>query len=113
MRFEEELEGEDNLKAEGYEGNVFSSPRGITARDRYDTQRADVVVSNLLGAKTVSIGSMIEFGWCDSMRIPLVLVMEKEGNIHEHAMVTEMTDFRVDNLDDAVDVVARILTPGV
>jgi len=113
MRFEEELATETTLKAVGYEDNIFASARGIVARDRFDTQRADLVVSNLLGAKRVSIGSMIEFGWCDSMRIPLVCIMEPEGNVHEHAMVNEMIDFRVTNLDDAVDAIARILTPGV
>lgn len=94
-------------------GSPLSTARGIVARDRYDTQRCDLVFCNLLGAKKVSIGSMIELGWCDSKRIPLVLVMEKDGNPHEHAMVRELADFHVTTVDDGIAIAKAILVPGV
>jgi len=115
MRFKSYLEAEKDLASgNDYAGvNVLSTARGIVARDRYDTQRCDVVLCNLLGSKKVSIGSMIELGWCDSMRIPLVMIMENEGNIHDHAMVRELADFIVPTVDEAVEVIRAILTPGV
>lgn len=113
MRMKQRLAHETSLAASGYTGNPLSCPRGIVARDRYDTQRCGMVVCNLLGADRVSIGSMIELGWCDSMRIPLVLVMEREGNPHEHAMVRELADFCVETVEEAAEIVRAVLLPGV
>lgn len=92
-------------------GNLspLSSNHGITTRDRFDTQRCDVVLVNLLGAKAVSIGTMIELGWADSVRTPIVCVMEPEGNIHEHGMVKDIIGFRVPTLEEAVVVIQAIL----
>ena len=39
-------------------------------------QRCDVVLMYLIGAKKVSIGTMIEAGWADAYRKPVVLVLE-------------------------------------
>jgi len=112
MRFKDYLSSESSLAAAGYAGHVLSTPRGIVARDRYDTQRCDLVFCNLLGAERVSIGSMIEFGWCDSMRIPLLVCMEDEGNLHDHAMVREIADYITPTVEAGVAVVRAILTPG-
>jgi len=90
--------------------NPMSEPKGITQRDRFDTQRSDVVLMNLLGAKAVSIGTMIEAGWADSARVPLVVAME-EDNIHRHAMLNEVAGFIVTSLPEAIAVVKAILTP--
>lgn len=90
----------------------LSSNKGITTRDRFDTQRVDLVLVNLLGAKAVSIGTMIELGWADSARRPIVCAME-DGNIHEHGMVKELIGFRVPTLEEAVAVVKAILLANV
>ena len=89
--------------------SVLSLPAGVTQRDRYDTQRADVVLMNLLGATKVSIGTMIEAGWADSARRPIVLVMEP-GNPHEHMILETVAGYRVSTLDEALHVVKAILT---
>lgn len=91
--------------------NVLSSNHGITTRDRFDTQRVDLVLVNLLGAKNVSIGTMIELGWADSVRTPIVCAMEPEGNPHEHGMVKDIIGFRLETLEEAVDTVKAILLP--
>lgn len=90
----------------------LSSDKGITTRDRYDCMGADLVVFYLLGATRISIGTMIELGWADAARNPAILIMEKEGNVHEHPMLRETTHFRVDNLEDAVKLANIILLPG-
>lgn len=90
----------------------LSTDRGIMTRDRYDVMTADAILFNLLGATTrVSIGTCIEFGWADAFRKPIVLVMEREGNIHEHPMVRESVGFRVETLDAGISVLDRILNP--
>lgn len=147
MRAKNYLNRETRLAAMGYAGSAMSSPKGITTRDRYDVQRADVILANLLGivapeqavvhsllnqAKQglafsqaeldtlqqalntrASIGSMIEFGWADSARVPVVTAIEAEGNVHDHCISTELMGFRLDNLDAAIDVVLAILNTGV
>lgn len=110
------LRGKDYLRVFGAlvegkydQSNPLSSDQGITARDRFDCMGSDLVVFNLLGAKAVSIGTMIELGWADASRNPAVLIMEREGNPHEHPMVRQTTHFRVDNLKDAAAIVEIIL----
>ena len=102
-----------SMPASASNRHVLSTRRGIVARDRYDTQRCDLVFCNLLRAERVSIGSMVEFGWCDSMRIPLVVCMEDEGNVHDHGFVREIADFIVPTVPAGIEVARAILTPGV
>ncbi len=90
---------------------VLSSNRGIITRDRWDTMRCDVLLVNLLGAKKVSIGTVMEIAWADSKRTPIVCAMEESGNPHEHGMVTEAIGFRVETLDEAINIVKGILLP--
>jgi len=111
MRHKDYLLQETKI-GDSYDSMIMSSQRGITARDRFDTTNASLVVVNLLGATRVSIGTMIELGWADANNTPIVLVMEKDGsNVHDHAMVREVSPFWVDNIDEAIAVAGRILTP--
>jgi nucleoside 2-deoxyribosyltransferase len=112
MRCKDYLSNMADLEAncrEYGEINVLSSPRGITARDRFDATRCDVLLVNLLGAERVTVGTMIELGWADASRIPIVCAMEKEGNLHDHAMVNTIIDFRLDTLGEALNTVKAIL----
>lgn len=112
MRFTHSLENEGVLGQHGYVGTMHS-PKAITARDRFDTQRCDLMFCNVLGASKASIGSAIEFGWADSKRIPIVLCMEPEGNPHDHAMIREMASFIVPSIEEGIEVVLGVLCPGV
>lgn len=89
---------------------VMSQARSVTTRDRNDATKCDLLLVNLLGATRVSIGTMIELGWADSNRIPIVCIMEKTGNPHEHMMVAEMIGFRVETLEDALHIVKVVLS---
>jgi|SRR5581483_1516189 len=111
------LRGKQYLKMRGplegsYDEFPLSTDTGITTRDRYDCMGADVVVFNLLGAERISIGTMIELGWADAARNPAILIMEKEGNPHEHPMLRQTTHFRVSSLDDAIALAEIILLPS-
>lgn len=88
--------------------HALTTAKAITARDRFDVARCDLVLMNLLGATQVSIGSMIEAGWADVGRKPVVLVMEP-GNIHDHGMVREIAGFRAHTLEEGLAIVLAVL----
>lgn len=96
---------------EYFDLGVVSTPRGVITRDRFDTQRVDMVLVNLLGAKSVSIGTMIELGWADSARRPIVCAIEPTGNPHEHMMVSELIGYRVSSLEEAIYICKAVLLP--
>lgn len=89
--------------------NFMSQDAAIVTRDRWDTTRCDFVLMNLLGAKIVSIGTMIELAWADAARVPVILVMEPAGNIHEHPFVRQLSGYRVDTLDAAFDLIGAAM----
>jgi hypothetical protein len=92
---------------------ALCSQRGIYHRDFYDcTTVADLVLVNFLGTVTPSIGTIMEIAWAAHKRIPIVVVMEKEGNPHEHSMIREACPFRVETLEEGMKVAVAILAPS-
>ena len=112
MRGKEYLKDDTGI-ADEYAGMVLSCSRGITTRDRFDCNRADLLIVNFLGATKVSIGTVMEIAWADAKRIPVILVIEDEGNVHDHAMIRECTGFRVNTLEEAVKIAKVVLTDGL
>lgn len=94
----------------GHLAGIISGDRGITTRDRWDCHRCDLVLVNFLGAKKVSIGTVMEIAWADSSRIPAIVVMEKEGNPHDHSMIRECIGFRVETLEDGLHIAKAMLS---
>lgn len=92
--------------------NPMAETRGILARDREDVARADLIVAHFLGAPKVSIGTMVEFGWADAYRRPVISIIEA-GNMHQHEFVIGLSSYVVDNLEEAVAIAAAVLTPGI
>lgn len=99
----------DEYKKNGHVFDVMATNRGIMTRDRFDAGRCDILFVNFLGAKRAGIGTCMELGIADTKRTPIVAVMEDEGNIHDHAMINEVIGFRLNNLEDALEVVVNIL----
>jgi len=102
---------EETCIADSYEEKVMSSQRGIYARDFYDCRSKDAVFVNLLGATKVSIGTVMEIAWATAYSKPIVLVMEKEGNLHDHAMIREACPFIVHSLEEGIHIMKSILLP--
>lgn len=111
MRGKEILRNLPIMIDQGYPDNPLTSQHGIVTRDRNDTQTCDVVLMNLLGATTASIGSMVELGWADSKRIPVVTVLDlaDQSNPHKHAFVRELSGFIVPTLQEAIDICLSLL----
>ena len=93
----------------GDQDSAMLNWKSITTKDRFYVQQADLMILNLLGAQRVSIGSMIELGWADLLRKPVVLIMEPEFNMHEHAMVREMAGFRAHTLEQGLMIAMTLL----
>lgn len=91
--------------------NSMRTDAAITTRDRNDVKKADVIIMNLLDAKIVSIGTMIEAGWADAFGVPVILIIEKEGNIHEHTILRRIAGYRVDTIDEAIKIAEIMLLP--
>lgn len=113
LRGKSYLQNETSV-ADHYDENIhpiaaaMSSQRGIYARDKFDCLRADIVLVNMLGAKRVSIGTVMEIAWAAQNNTPIVLVMEDQGNPHEHSMLREACAFRVNNLEDALHIIVTM-----
>lgn len=108
------LEGAAKLAMEYHQ--AMSTSRGIMTRDFFDCTRCGAVLAFLAGADRVSVGTVMEMAWTYQARIPLIVVMEPSGNPHEHAMVSEATGYRVETLDEGLDVAKwlfRGYTPGM
>jgi len=55
---------------------------------------------------------MIEAGWADAWRKPIVLVIE-DKNVHEHGMLLTMCGFIVSTLQDGLNVVRDLVSTEV
>jgi nucleoside 2-deoxyribosyltransferase len=93
------------------EAAIFGSKKGLTSLDRNDVKRCDAVLVNLLGAQRVSLGTVMEIAWADAWDKPIVLV-DEPGSLHEHAMISTVAEYTVDDLNTGVEVVNALLTPG-
>jgi len=89
----------------------MSTASAILARDRMDVMRADLLLVNFLGANKVSIGTCCEVAWADLLRTPVMLLMEDEGNPHDHPFITGNAGWRLNSLEQAIELIPMILIP--
>lgn len=118
MRGKRYLEGHDNIGfsyadpsvSKDKIGSLLSSSPGISTRDRFDVQNCDLVVANFLGADKISIGSVIELGWADAFRKPIIMVAEESNIMRNHPMSKHICAFQTDDLEIAIEVTNIILS---
>ena len=108
MRGKEYLASEKIIDG-AYSDFVLSCSRGVMTRDRFDTSRCDVLLVNLLGATKVSIGTVMEVAWANLLQKPVIAIIEPTSNVHDHPMIQEAIGFRVQTVDQALDVAISIL----
>lgn len=107
MRGKAFLKERGEITSGSYENPVASS-KGVTRRDMFDTLRATCLFVNLLGAKRVSIGTVMELAWAYQKQIPTVVLMEKD-NVHRHLMVDEACTYIVQDFDEAIGLTKFLL----
>lgn len=103
--------GELRTKTSGAIKTPLSTAAAIVGRDQMDVARADLLLVNLLGAKVASIGTCCEVAQAHQLHVPVMLVIEDEGNVHDHPFITQQSAFRVADLDTAINLIPAILIP--
>ena len=111
LRGKECLSGRGVLgEHESYADLLNCSPAEVTARDRFDCMHADLVLFNFTGPPANHIGSLIEVGWADAARIPIVMV-GFEAHFKGHPMMEALVAWKCKNLDQAIEVCNAFLSP--
>jgi nucleoside 2-deoxyribosyltransferase len=87
----------------------MATDRGIMTRDHWDCQTSDAIFCNLLGTTKVTIGTVMEIAWAFSYRKPLVVVMERNNNLHDHPMIREAIGYRTDSMNEAIAITRAVL----
>jgi hypothetical protein len=82
------LRNDPALRSHGYDKYPASTNHAIFSRDKWMVQTADIIYASFIGAKNVSIGSMMELAWASHFGKHTIVVMEP-NNIHQHAFVLE------------------------
>lgn len=110
MRAKRYLNDGKKIGTQGFDFPL-STDRAINSRDRFDTLRASAILVNLIGTERVSIGTAMEIAWAYDHKIPIVVAMELEGNLHDHPMIRDCISVRVTSLDEAIEAVTAIVSP--
>ena len=100
------LKDEKDFAAEGYT-HPLSSNHAITLGDRWMCKQGDVMYLRLLGAKTVSIGCMMELAWAFDNGKHVVISMERD-NVHRHAFVLECAHVVWETEEEALDYLRKL-----
>lgn len=86
---------------------MWSDPRAINAKNWLDTESSDLVLAYLpkeMNDKRPSIGTIIEIGWTLGLKKPLIVVSD-DKQLLNHPLIECNAAWRLDNLDDAIEVI--------
>ena len=92
---------------DGATDEMWSDPRAINAKNWLDTESADLVLAYLpkeMNDRRPSIGTIIEIGWAIGLKKPLIVVSD-DKQVMEHPLIECNAAWRLDNLEDAVEVI--------
>ena len=112
LRAKEFLKEYGILERNYLKAHPLSTGKGIVTRDRNDVKNCDIVLMNLQGAERVSIGTMVEVGWADAWRKPIVIVQDEGPGFYDHEFIKEIAGYIVYSLDDALEIVRAIAGVG-
>jgi nucleoside 2-deoxyribosyltransferase len=106
----------------GYPEHPMSRREGITTRDVNDMKFCDAMLACYLETPTHrkyddvelgSLGTAFEHGACYILQKPIVMVA-KPGNIHaDHCMLTHSAGYLVETLEEGIELIGFLLTPGI
>lgn len=83
--------------------------RLVVDRNKHIIQSSDVVLANFLHSERASIGSIGELFWANAFRIPIVIVREQSGNVHDHAMLNAIASVVTSSLEGGCEAALNIL----
>ncbi|TDW31882.1 nucleoside 2-deoxyribosyltransferase-like protein [Rhizobium azibense] len=88
--------------------------RLVVDRNKLLIKSADVVFANLLGAGAkASIGSVGELFLANGFGKPVIVVREKLGNVHDHAMLNAIASRICYTLEEGFGVLQEFAVPRV
>lgn len=94
---------------------AISTDKAIITRDTYDVRTADALFINLLPAKElgkVSIGTVFEIGYAAAHQKPMIVVTTPD-NPHHHIFVESVAGYVVDNVNEGIEILINLLSPGI
>lgn len=92
-----------------FKDNPMSTAKGILTRDRFDAINCTVLLVNFIGAKQVSIGTVMEIAWAHLQGKPIVVCIDPDDEIHgNHPMLRETYSWAVPSLEMGVQIVKGI-----
>lgn len=91
----------------------LATPKGIMSRDRFDCINADALLINYSDAPTVSYGTAMEVAWANMKHKPIVVIGSPDNPNISHPMAQEAINFRVDTLEEGIDLICQILLTEV
>lgn len=100
---------------QGAVDKMWSDARAISAKNWLDTESSDLVLAYLpkeMNDRRPSIGTIIEIGWAIGLRKPLIVVSDDEQYM-EHPLIQRNASWRLDNLEDAVEVITGLFSDYV
>jgi nucleoside 2-deoxyribosyltransferase len=103
------LQDGKEIDAGRYRGLFMSDPSAILGRDFNDCVNSDVVLVNVLGITTPSLGTAMEIAWAYDRHIPIVLVAEEDNPHRKHPLINAACQFKTDDLDEGLALVKTIL----
>jgi hypothetical protein len=102
------------LIGERYSANYpdprFGVARAIAAKNKYDVQSCDITLAYMpavMGEK-ISLGTLGEIFWADMIEKRVILVSD-HPKIVEHPVVDAAVDWKLNTLDEAIDVCIGVL----
>jgi hypothetical protein len=83
--------------------------RLVLDRNKLLIKNSDLVLANFLGADRASIGSIGELFWANAFSKPIIVVRERTGNVHDHAMLNSIASRVCFSLEEGCEAVRAIL----
>lgn len=108
-----ELKGEIDDKTLEQVNHFFSYPKMIVTKDLLDIDVSSLVVVNLLGAKSVSKGTLHEISYAYAKGKPIIVIMEDKGNPNDGPFLRVQSSVVLPTLEDAILVINSLLSTGV
>ncbi len=81
----------------------------INRRDYFDCTRAQCLLVNFQGMKTISIGTVMEIAWAYQKQIPVVCIVEP-GGAQKHPMLADSITQEVASLEEGIAFVKELLS---
>lgn len=86
-----------------YDGAPELSNHAIVERDKWSIEHSDFMLMNFSGAEKTSLGCAVELGWAMYNSVHVVVVMDEDSEIYNHAFIKEAAHVVFFNMEDALN----------